>query len=142
MRNIENLLFILTSLEAIEKIDIYTANFKTPQEFLTANQQLNYNASLYLMLVIGEETKKIESDLKNNATEIKWKLIAGFRNRLAHDYRGIDPFIPFEIINKFLPPLKIELIKMVEQYNMPKAILSSIIDEPHYAHLFYLLKDK
>lgn len=40
----KNVLYILTMLEAIEKIFIYSADFEDEEKFYLANKQLNFNA--------------------------------------------------------------------------------------------------
>jgi len=40
--------------------------------------------------VIGEATKKIPADIKLKWKDISWKNIAGMRDRLIHDYMGIN----------------------------------------------------
>ena len=61
----KNMLYILTMLEAIEKVFIYSSDFVDEQEFYDANRQLNFNATVNLLIAIGEENKKIDKDLKN-----------------------------------------------------------------------------
>ena len=60
----KNVLYILTMLEAIEKIFIYSADFEDEEEFYFANKQLNFNASVNLLIAIGEENKKINEELR------------------------------------------------------------------------------
>jgi uncharacterized protein with HEPN domain len=140
MYNQRNLAHILTSLEAIEKIFLYTEPFEDPEVFFWANDQLNFNATYNLLLVIGEETKKIEIDLKKEFPIIPWRQISGVRNHLAHDYRGTDPEILYEIIRIHLPPLKEALIKMLSRIEIDNGLLEKIISTNHYKNLKYLLK--
>ena len=62
----KNLTYILTILEAIEKIFYYSKEFKDEEEFYFANKQLNFNASVNLLIAIGEENKKIDKELKTS----------------------------------------------------------------------------
>ena len=62
----KNILYILTMLEAIEKIFIYSADFEDEEKFYFANKQLNFNASVNLLIAIGEENKKINEELKTS----------------------------------------------------------------------------
>ena len=104
------LLNICTVLEAVEKIKIYAQGFATGMELREANDQMNFNAICRLLLTIGEETRKIPSQLIQLEPQINWSAIIGLRNRMAHDYRGIDADIVFDILAEELPILKLALI--------------------------------
>ena len=54
----QNIVYIFTMLECIEKCWIYTANFKNADEFVQANDQKELNAVISLFIAIGEESKK------------------------------------------------------------------------------------
>jgi uncharacterized protein with HEPN domain len=49
--------------------------------------------------IIVEATKKIPADIKYNWNEIEWKKMAGMRDRLIHDYMGVNYFIVFSNLN-------------------------------------------
>lgn len=140
MYNKRNITYVLTTLEAIEKINIYTDKIQTAEELYAQNDQLQFNACQTLLLVIGEETKKIDKNLKIEHSEIPWNLIAGMRNRIAHDYRSVDPNITFDIVRNYLPPLKSELILMVEKIEFEDDFLQRMVQTNYYRHLKYLIK--
>lgn len=58
----DNLLYILTILEAIEKVLKFTGRFQSAKGFFEADDQLYFHATTNLLLAIGEESKKIEKD--------------------------------------------------------------------------------
>ncbi|NEU68546.1 HepT-like ribonuclease domain-containing protein [Spirosoma agri] len=125
-------------LECIEKIFLYSSPFDTVEEFIWANDQLNYNASWGLLLAIGEESKRLDAGLKNEFQQIPWRNIAGMRNFLAHDYRGIDYDLLYEVINKNLPVLKEALMAMVDKVDYEKTLLATVLESPYYKHILYL----
>jgi len=61
------------------------------------------------------------------------------RNRIAHDYRSIDPNIAFDIIKNYLPELKLELIEMLNKVVFEKDLLVKTVKSDQYRHLKYLL---
>lgn len=135
----KNFTYILTILESIEKIYIYTRGFKTAEEFYETNEQLNFNASQILLLVIGEESKKISKDLKEEHPSIPWNLVSSLRNRIAHDYRSVNPDITFDIIKNYLEELKTELILMLDKVEYEEALLRKVVQTKYYSHLKYLV---
>ena len=50
--------------------------------------------------IIGEAANRIDSDYKTCFPEVEWKRLRGFRNRIIHDYFGIDYEIVWNIIKE------------------------------------------
>jgi len=78
--------------------------------------------------------------LKNEYPEIPWHLIAGLRNRIAHDYRSIDPNISFDVIQNYLPDLKNTIIEMITKIEFEVGFLEIIVKSKHYKNLRYLIE--
>lgn len=55
--------------------------------------------------IIGEAARKTEDEFKSIYPHIEWKKMAGTRDRLIHDYFGIDYDIVWDIIQTKLPDL-------------------------------------
>ncbi|WP_191042578.1 HepT-like ribonuclease domain-containing protein [Spirosoma validum] len=128
-------------LECAEKIFIYAHNYLDAEELAWDADQRDFNAIWALLLVIGEESKKIESDLKKEFQQIPWPNIAGMRNYLAHDYSGIDHERVWEVIKATLPDLKDVLITMIDRITYPQESLIRALDSPYYQHIQHL-RDK
>jgi uncharacterized protein with HEPN domain len=109
-----DLLYLLNILEYIGKIWKYTENTNNAEELFELNEQMNLNASLTLLANIGENVSKTTEELKNNYPNIEWKKIKDFRNRIVHDYVGIDMAIVYEIITNDLKTLKPEIEKIIK----------------------------
>lgn len=92
----KNLIYILTILEAIEKITIYSQKFDDAEVFYRADKQLYFNATVNLLIAIGEENKKIDEKLKTSEI-INWKNLSAMRDKISHDYRGVDEEIVWSI---------------------------------------------
>ena len=138
----KNILYLLTILEAIEKIQLYTTAYNNAKQLLEANDQQPFNAASHLLLVIGEESGKLEELLKEEIAFIAWEQITGLRNRLAHDYRGIDPDIVYQICRFELPALKEACRSMLGLLYINKDDLSRWLQSPYFSHLEYLIKEK
>jgi uncharacterized protein with HEPN domain len=64
--------------------------------------------------VMGEAAKKIPKTLKDKYREIPWKKMAGMRDKLIHEYFGVDVEILWKTIKDDIPsikPLVQELLK-------------------------------
>lgn len=109
-----DLVYLLRILESIGKIQLYIADFEEALDFFKANDQQNFNASLMLLINIGEQSNRVSDALKGKHSSLAWAQIKGFRNRIAHDYIGIDRFITFDILQNELPTLKLQLEKVVQ----------------------------
>ncbi len=139
----KNLLYIFTMLECIEKIWIYTAEFQDAQEFVWAQKQLPYNAVINLFIAIGEESKKIDTSLKENLTkEFSWKEVAGIRDKLAHDYRGVNEQVLWNTIHNELSTLKEALLKIYDTIKPPFELLQEVLASVYYEDIQYLLERK
>lgn len=96
-------------LLSINNIFDYTKGYSR-QSF--AESTLVQDAVIRNFEIIGEATKKISEDFKKNNTEIPWKEMAGMRDKLIHDYIGVDVDVIWATIEKDLPTLRKLLIKL------------------------------
>ena len=63
--------------------------------------------------IIGEATKKIPADFKVKYDSIQWKNMAGMRDRLIHDYIGVDYSIVWDVIKNKIPGLYNQIIRVI-----------------------------
>ncbi len=63
--------------------------------------------------IIGEAAKKIPSDFRAGHTDIDWKRISGMRDKLIHDYFGVDYTIVWDVVINKLPELKQKIIQII-----------------------------
>ena len=108
-----DLLYLLNILEYIGKVWKYTEETNNAEELFEINEQMNLNASLTLLSNIGENVLKLSQNLKKEYSNIEWKQIREFRNRIVHDYVGIDLAIIYEIITNDLKTLKTDIEKII-----------------------------
>ncbi len=64
--------------------------------------------------IIGEATKKIPADVKLEWNEIPWKNMAGMRDKLIHDYFGINYSIVWDVVKNKIPELATQINKVLK----------------------------
>lgn len=64
------------------------------------------NAVVRSIEVIGEASKRIPRSLKAKCEKIPWKVMAGMRDKLIHEYFGVDVEILWKTVKDDIPPLK------------------------------------
>ncbi len=99
----DDLAYIEHILLSIEKIQTYTASM-SKEEFET--NEMVQDAVIRNFEIIGEATKKVSDNLKTSYFEIPWKLMAGMRDKLIHDYLGVDIEMVWLTIQDDVPQLK------------------------------------
>lgn len=62
-------------------------------------------ATVRSLEIIGEATKKIPADFKIKWNSIEWKNMAGMRDRLIHDYIGVNYSIVWDVVKNKIPKL-------------------------------------
>jgi uncharacterized protein with HEPN domain len=70
---------------------------ETTQSDFLSDETLK-RAVLRSLEVIGEATKKIPADFKVKWNRVKWKNMAGMRDRLIHDYMGVNYAIVWDVV--------------------------------------------
>jgi uncharacterized protein with HEPN domain len=65
--------------------------------------------------IIGEASKKIPGDFKAKWESIKWRNMAGMRDRLIHDYMGINYSIVWDVIKNKIPELNKQISEVIDK---------------------------
>lgn len=83
------------------------------EDFL--NDETLKRAIIRSLEIIGEATKKIPADFKVKWNLIQWKNMAGMRDRLIHDYLGINYSIVWDVIKNKIPDLSKQIQKVLNE---------------------------
>ena len=59
--------------------------------------------------IIGEASKKIPSSFKQHHSSIEWRNMAGKRDRLIHNYMGVDYTIVWDVLKTRIPILHLQI---------------------------------
>ena len=97
------------TLEYIEKIEKYIQNY-TFEEF--CKDEKTVDATIFSLSQIGELVKNLSGETIKKYSDIEWHMIKGLRNRIVHDYEGINLKSVWYVIKHDIPELKekIEII--------------------------------
>lgn len=101
-------------IESIDKITDYTKNIDF-EKFISSS--LITDAVTRNLEIIGEAANKIPDEIKKILTDVPWEQIRGIRNRIIHNYFGVDLNIIWYIVEKELLPLKSSLKDYLENNN-------------------------
>lgn len=96
-------LLICDMLEAIDRIDMYVRGLTDDQFYKDSKTS---DAVVRNIEIIGEAANRLPEDFKSQHVEMDWRKVVGLRNRIVHDYFGIDLQIIWNIIVQDLPELK------------------------------------
>ncbi|MCU0848818.1 MAG: DUF86 domain-containing protein [Spirochaetes bacterium] len=96
-------------MESIEDISEFTGDMSR-EEFI--KDKKTYNAVVRCIEVIGEASKKIPDEIKQKEAGIPWKFMAGMRDKLIHEYFGIDGMILWKTIKEDIHPLRDKIKKL------------------------------
>ena len=89
-------------LESCNKIMDYTKDISF-EEFVADNKTID--AVVRNFEIIGEAANRLPEEFKDSHQDIDWFRIKGFRNRIVHDYFGIDYSIVWQVKETYLPQL-------------------------------------
>lgn len=90
-------------MDAIGRIEEYTKD-STADGFL--GNKLVQAGAIRELEIIGEAVKRLSHEFKATNPSIPWKIIAGSRDKLIHDYFGVDLPAVWDTIRRDIPELK------------------------------------
>lgn len=105
----QNHLIVQKMIEIIDRIRSYvgTADYN---EF--CQNDMLVDACVFNLSQLGEQANKIETEFEKNHANIAWREIYGLRNRIVHDYEGVNLKLIWQILDEDLVILKEELEKL------------------------------
>jgi uncharacterized protein with HEPN domain len=98
----------------IQKILEYTALF---DEEMYLKNSLVQDGVVRNLEIIGEATKKLSDDVRVANPTIEWKKMDGMRDKLIHDYVGVDNWAVWSVVKNIIPQLKIDIINIQNNLN-------------------------
>jgi len=96
--------------EAIERIEKYVSKGRKAFE----NEELIQNWVVHHLQIIGEATRSLSLEFREEHPDVAWSKIIGMRNILVHDYFGIDTEVVWRAVERDLPELKQKIKKLLQ----------------------------
>jgi uncharacterized protein with HEPN domain len=91
----------------VDDMIAYSSDIQTFVGTMTAEEfyadRKTHFAVIRCLEVIGEAAKMIPDKYRKSAPELPWKQIAGTRDRLIHNYMGVDLFLVWNIVEHEIP---------------------------------------
>lgn len=69
-------------------------------------------ACVFNLSQIGELASKLDASFIQAHSNIPWKQLYGLRNRIVHDYEGVNLILVWEIVQNDLPDL-VEMLRSI-----------------------------
>lgn len=65
--------------------------------------------------IIGEATKNLSDDFRVQHPQVSWKRMAGMRDKLIHEYFGVDYDVVWDVIENHILPLHNEVKILIDK---------------------------
>lgn len=105
-------IFLKHILESVEIIEEHTKGI-TKEKF--SKNVTVQDAVIRRIEIIGEAVKNLPPDFKKRRSEVEWREITGMRDKLIHEYFGVNLNVVWRTINKDIPQLKKQISELLEK---------------------------
>ena len=90
-------------LDAADKIKEFTQGMS--EELFCRDVKTAY-AVVHAFEIIGKATRRLPHEFKESHPELPWRSMAGMRDKLIHDYFGINLMVIWKTVSEDLPLLE------------------------------------
>ncbi len=106
MKTRDDTVYLRHILESVERIQTY---LRGVEERAFEQDSLRQDGVIRQLEIIGEAVKQLSPGLREAHAEVPWKDMAGMRDKLIHQYFGVDLEAVWEAATRDLPILKTEI---------------------------------
>lgn len=99
----------------LDEIDYLLGHLHAQGRDLLLGDETLKRAAVRSLSIIGEAAKKVPTGIKSSHPEIPWIRMAGMRDKLVHDYFGVDYEIVWDVIDNELPGLEKILAQLLTE---------------------------
>ena len=105
-------LYLADIENALAKIEQYTSGLSFEQ---FAANQLVIDAVVRNFEIVGEAVRNIPSEVTATHPDIPWEKMIGMRNKVIHEYFGVDEEILWKTIQEDLPVFREQIAKILKK---------------------------
>ncbi len=102
----KNKIIVEKILKYISKLLDYTKDIEY-DAFI--NNSILVEACVFNLSQIGELANKIDKEFEEKNSSIPWRVLYGLRNKIVHDYEGVNLVLIWDIVKEDLPELNEQL---------------------------------
>ena len=102
MTSESDLVYLRHIRDAIERIERYTTSVSKEEFF---GEEMRQDAVIRQLSIIGEAANDLSEEFRREYSSIPWADVYGMRNKLVHDYFGVDLEAVWDTIRHDLPSL-------------------------------------
>lgn len=99
----------------LDELDFVLSNANGKDKLQVIDDPILSRAIIRSVEIIGEASSKLNPDFKALHSHIEWRKISDTRNRLIHNYFGVDYDILWDIIISKLPKLHDDIHKIINE---------------------------
>ena len=112
MKSREFIVYLRDIIDAVEKIEKFTEGMDSERFY--ADDKTAY-AVIRALEIIGEATKKVPQNIKGSYPQVAWREMAGIRDKLIHDYFGVNLEVIWKTVQEDLPTLKPRILQILQE---------------------------
>lgn len=106
----EYLDYVQDIFNSINDIELFTRDMDFS---VFVQDRKTVSAAIRNLEVIGEAARNIPDEIKEKYPDIPWKNIVGMRDKLTHEYFGVDIDVVWKTVQNDLPALKEQILKLI-----------------------------
>lgn len=106
-----NLVLLADIIEAINNIQEYLQGLSEDDFY---NDKKTKDAVVRNLEIIGEASKQVTEEFKIQYPDVEWRETADLRNKIIHDYSGLDYVLLWEIIHLNIPSFRQKVLELID----------------------------
>jgi uncharacterized protein with HEPN domain len=104
--------YLADILEASGKISNFIGGLDSEQ---FAADEKTFYAVIRGLEIIGEAARKIPPSVRRQYPQVPWREITGMRDKLIHDYMGVNVTVVWKTVTEDLPAMELQIRQILNE---------------------------